>query len=87
LTLAWNDRVLGLRCQVVAAFPSGRKALCGVRLVFEYPGGIDSMPAAFEWLGRRLAECLGPPLFSQDDGEQGVARWTVGGVAVRHEYF
>jgi hypothetical protein len=85
LTFAWNDRVFGLRCQVTTRFTPGREALAGVRLVFRYPGGIDSMPVGFRWLGRQLARHFGPPLFSQEDGEQGEARWADGGVAVRHE--
>ena len=88
MRFAWNDRFLGLRCQGhTATFTPGREALCGVRLVFQYPESIDSMPAGFRWLGRRLAEYVGPPLLSQEDGEQGETRWAIGGVAVRHEYF
>jgi hypothetical protein len=87
LTFAWNDRVFGLRCQVTTAFQPGQGGLCGLRLVFRYPEVIGSMPAGSEWLGRQLAEHLGPPLFSQEDGEQGESRWTVGRVALRHEYF
>jgi hypothetical protein len=87
LTLAWNDRVFGLRCQVTAAFPPGRDALCGVRLVFEYPEGIRSVLAGFAWLGRQLAAHFGPPLSIREDGEQGKAWWLVNGVTLRHEYF
>jgi hypothetical protein len=87
LTFAWNDCVFGLNCQVTAAFQAGQGGLCGLRLVFRYPEGIGSMSAGFEWLGLHLAEHFGPPLFNQEDGEQGVSRWMVGGVALRHEYF
>ena len=88
LVLGWNDRVFGgLACQVMATFEASRPNLSGVRLVFQYPDGIHSEPAGFEWLGSYLAAHFGPPLFIQDDGEQGVGRWAIPGVSLRHEYF
>ena len=87
LTLAWNDRVLGLRCQVTTSFPPGRLSLRGVWLVFLDLPEMTSTSAAFGWVNLHLGEHFGPPLSTQEDGEQGETRWAVGGVGLRHEYF
>ncbi len=86
LVLAWDDRVFGgLACQVTAALEVGEGSLCGVRLVFRYPEWVHSLPAGFGWLGRHLAEHLGPPVSIQEDGERGEARWAIRGIGLRHE--
>jgi hypothetical protein len=90
-TLVWNDSAWGaMPCQVTTIFGGSwrpQSVMLGLRIEFDTPDEVRSLPAGFKWLQGKLDELFGKPGMADDNGEEGKAVWMLGAVTMRHEYF